>query len=67
MQNGVVKWFNDSKGFGFIESQGKDYFLHFKEIQSEGFKSVKQGDKVRFIPSQSPKGIMATQVYLGHD
>lgn len=67
MQNGVVKWFSDQKGFGFVASQGKDYFIHFKEIQSDGFKSLKEGDKVRFTPSQSPKGPVATQLFVGHE
>lgn len=67
MQNGVVKWFSDQKGFGFVASQGKDYFIHFKEIQSEGFKSLKEGDKVSFTPSQSPKGPVATQLTVDRD
>lgn len=62
MQHGSVKWFNDSKGFGFVESMGKDYFIHFKEIQSEGFKSLKEGDKVIFEPSQSTKGPLAIKL-----
>lgn len=62
MQNGVVKWFNDQKGFGFIAANGKDFFVHFKEIQSEGFKSLKEGDKVSFEPSTSPKGPVAKNV-----
>ena len=66
MQNGVVKWFNDAKGYGFIESQGKDYFIHFKEIQTNGFKSLKEGENVNFTPSQSPKGAVATQVTKGN-
>ena len=67
MQNGVVKWFSDQKGFGFVASQGKDYFIHFKEILSEGFKSLKEGDKVSFEPSTSPKGPVATQLKQGHE
>lgn len=67
MQNGVVKWFSDQKGFGFVSSQGQDFFIHFKEIQSDGFKSLKEGDKVRFVSSQSPKGPVATQLSLGHE
>ncbi len=59
MQNGFVRWFNDEKGFGFVESQGKDYFIHFKEIQGDGFKSLKTGDKVCFEPSSSPRGLVA--------
>lgn len=67
MQNGVVKWFSDQKGFGFVASQGKDYFIHFREILSEGFKSLKEGDKVQFTPAQSPKGPVATQVTVVRD
>jgi cold shock protein len=67
MQNGIVKWFSDQKGFGFVQSQGKDYFIHFKEIQSEGFKSLKEGDKVRFTADSSPKGPVAKNVYLGYE
>lgn len=64
MQSGIVKWFNDQKGFGFVASQGKDYFIHFKEIQSEGFKSLKEGDKVSFEPSQSAKGPVAIKLSI---
>jgi cold shock protein len=62
MQEGIVKWFNDGKGFGFIASQGKDYFVYFKEIQKDGFKSLKQGEKVKFIAGTSAKGPIATKV-----
>ena len=62
MQNGIVKWFNDQKGFGFIASNGKDFFVHFKEIQTEGFKSLKEGDTVSFEPAMSPKGAVAKSV-----
>lgn len=64
MQNGTVKWFNDGKGFGFIESNGSDYFVHFKEIQGHGFKSLKEGDKVTFEPGSSPKGAVAKNVQI---
>lgn len=65
MLNGTVKWFNDGKGFGFIASeQGTDYFVHFKEIQSQGFKSLKEGDKVTFEPGNSPKGAIARNVRI---
>lgn len=64
MQTGEVKWFSDQKGFGFVTSEKKDYFIHFKEIQKEGFKSLKAGDKVRFVAFQSPKGPVATQLYM---
>jgi len=62
MRKGIVKWFNDGKGFGFIASEGSDFFVHFKEIQSAGFKSLKEGDKVTFEPGNSPKGPVATNV-----
>lgn len=62
MQTGKVKWFNDQKGYGFIESQGKEYFVHFKEIQTDGFKSLKEGEMVRFVSGSSPKGLLATKV-----
>lgn len=64
MQNGTVKWFNEAKGYGFIESDGRDFFVHFKEIRSEGFKTLKEGDKVSFVPSKSPKGEIATSVQI---
>jgi CspA family cold shock protein len=64
MINGVVKWFNDQKGFGFVESSGKDYFIHFKEINMPGFKSLKEGDKVSFEATQSPKGPMAIKLVI---
>lgn len=64
MINGVVKWFNDQKGFGFVQSSGKDYFIHYKEIHMQGFKSLKEGDKVGFEPSVSPKGPVATKLIL---
>jgi len=67
MINGIVKWFSDKKGFGFVEAGCKDYFIHFKEIQADGFKSLKEGDQVRFDPSQSPKGTVATQLKMGHE
>lgn len=64
MQNGIVKWFNDNKGFGFIAAEDKDYFVHFKEIQGQGFKSLKEGDKVKFEASLSPKGPIAKNVQI---
>jgi CspA family cold shock protein len=63
MVEGTVKWFNDSKGFGFIESEsGEDVFVHFSAIQSEGFKSLKEGQKVQFEVVEGKKGPSAENV-----
>jgi len=64
MQNGVVKWFDEKKGFGFVESLGKDYFIHFRDIKAEGFKVVKEGDKVSFMPEMSPRGPVAKSLVV---
>ncbi len=63
MAEGTVKWFNDGKGFGFIEQQeGPDVFVHFSAIQGEGFKSLNDGDKVQFEVVDGPKGPQAANV-----
>jgi CspA family cold shock protein len=63
MTNGTVKWFNDRKGFGFIEQQnGPDLFVHHSGIVSDGFKSLDEGDQVTFDIEQGPKGLSATNV-----
>jgi CspA family cold shock protein len=62
MANGVVKWFNAEKGWGFVQSDNKDYFVHFSEIQSEGFKVLREGDKVEFAVGNGAKGPTAENV-----
>ncbi|MBV5319228.1 MAG: cold-shock protein [Desulfobulbaceae bacterium] len=63
MAEGNVKWFNDSKGFGFIEQDGgKDVFVHHSAIQAEGFKSLQEGDRVKFNVEDGAKGPLATNV-----
>ena len=67
MTNGTVKWFNESKGFGFITPAdgGKDVFVHFSAIQADGFKSLSEGQSVSFNVEDGPKGPQATNVTLG--
>lgn len=61
--NGVVKWFNEAKGFGFIEQEGgPDVFAHFKEILSSGFKTLTEGQRVQFIVTQGAKGLQAQNI-----
>jgi len=63
MAEGTVKWFNDSKGFGFIEQDGgKDVFVHHSSIQAEGFKSLQEGDRVKFNVENGVKGPSAVNV-----
>jgi CspA family cold shock protein len=63
MPTGTVKWFNDTKGFGFITGEdGSDVFVHFSAVQSEGFKSLAEGDRVRYETEQGPKGLKAVNV-----
>jgi CspA family cold shock protein len=60
---GTVKWFNASKGYGFIAHEdGKDVFVHFSAIQSEGYRSLHEGDQVEFSIEESPKGPQAVNV-----
>lgn len=65
MVNGIVKWFNDSKGYGFIEQEdGPDVFVHHSGISTEGFRSLKDGDRVTFDIEQGQKGPSAVNVTI---
>jgi cold shock protein len=62
---GTVKWFNASKGYGFIERQdGPDVFVHFSAIQAEGFRSLQEGQQVEFTIEEGPKGLQAANVIV---
>ena len=64
MTTGTVKWFNDAKGFGFVtpEGGGKDVFAHFSAIQGNGFRSLKEGQRVSFDVTMGPKGEQASNI-----
>ncbi len=63
MEQGTVKWFNSSKGYGFISREsGEDVFVHHNSIQGDGFKSLDEGDRVEFDVQQGPKGLQAANV-----
>lgn len=62
-KQGTVKWFNSSKGFGFIQQEGgDDVFVHFQSIIGDGYKTLEEGQKVEFVESQGAKGLQATEV-----
>ena len=64
MATGTVKWFNDAKGFGFVtpEGGGKDLFAHFSAIQGQGFKTLREGQRVQFDLTSGPKGEQASNI-----
>ncbi len=62
-EQGVVKWFNDSKGFGFIQrASGEDIFVHFRAIQGDGYRSLQEGQTVEFVVTEGEKGLQAEEV-----
>lgn len=63
--SGTVKWFNSSKGYGFLtQNNGADVFVHFTEIRSDGFRTLEEGQKVEFSVEQGPKGLQAKNVVV---
>ena len=63
METGTVKWFNGSKGYGFItREKGEDVFVHYRSIEGQGYKSLDEGDEVSYEVEQGEKGLQATQV-----
>ena len=65
-EQGVVKWFNESKGYGFIQrASGEDVFVHFSAIQGDGYRSLAEGATVEFDVEQGPKGLQAVNVVQG--
>ena len=66
MATGSIKWFNDSKGFGFIsqDNKGDDVFVHYSAIQGDGFKTLAEGQQVTYETEQGPKGLQATSVTI---
>jgi CspA family cold shock protein len=65
MEQGTVKWFNDAKGFGFLSrANGEDVFVHFSAIQTQGFKSLQEGQAVTFSVVRGPKGFQAENVQI---
>lgn len=63
-EQGVVKWFNDAKGYGFVQRDngGADVFVHFRAIQSDGYRSLKEGERIEFVVTEGDKGQQAEEV-----
>jgi CspA family cold shock protein len=62
-ETGTVKWFNDAKGYGFIaRDAGEDVFVHYSSVEGDGFRTLRENDRVEFAVEQGPKGLQATQV-----
>jgi CspA family cold shock protein len=67
MARGKVKWFNDAKGYGFIEQDsGEDVFVHFSAIESSGYRSLDEGAHVQFVVKKGPKGLQAEEVSISN-
>ena len=65
MEQGIVKWFNEAKGYGFISRQsGEDIFVHFSAIQAGGFRTLREGQSVEFVVTKGPKGLQADNVRI---
>ena len=65
-EQGTVKWFNNEKGYGFIQrDSGEDVFVHYSAIVGEGYRSLEEGSRVSFLVTSGPKGLQADQVELG--
>ncbi len=65
MEQGIVKWFNEAKGYGFISRQsGGDVFVHFSAIQGSGFRTLREGQSVEFVVTRGPKGLQADAVRI---
>ena len=63
-RNGTVKWFNETKGYGFIEQEGdKDVFVHYTAIRMDGYRTLKEGQPVEYTVTETPKGLQAAEVF----
>jgi cold shock protein len=64
MKQGVVRWFDSKKGYGFIDVAGVDYFAHYKDIEMEGYKDLQEGQKVTFREKPTPRGLAAVDIKI---